>query len=111
MKVTPFQQRVYDAARRIPRGKVTTYGLLAKAIRCGSARAVGQALRCNPFAPEVPCHRVVAADLTLGGFMGKRSGAALAKKKRMLEAEGVRFEGNRVAESDCVDLRVSRARK
>ncbi len=105
MNVTAFQQRVYDAARRIPKGKVTTYGMLARAIRCGSPRAVGQALRRNPFAPEVPCHRVVASDRTLGGFMGKRSGAELRRKRRMLEAEGVRFDGDRVVESDCVNIK------
>ena len=102
--VTPFQKRVYDATRKIPRGAVTTYGILAKAIGCGSAQAVGQALRRNPFAPAVPCHRVVAADLTLCGFAGKRSGAELRRKRRLLEAEGVRFEGGRVVESDCVRI-------
>lgn len=89
--VTPFQQRVYDATRRIPRGKVTTYADLARAIGCRSARAVGQALRRNPFAPEVPCHRVVASDFHLGGFNGRTDGAELDRKKRMLESEGVGF--------------------
>ena len=51
---TVFEARVYEALRRIPRGQVTTYGRLAAALGCGSARAVGQALRRNPFAPEVP---------------------------------------------------------
>jgi methylated-DNA-[protein]-cysteine S-methyltransferase len=103
-QVTPFQQRVYDAARRIPKGKVTTYGALAKAIRCGSARAVGQALAKNPFAPVVPCHRVIASDRTLGGFMGRTRGPKLAQKRLLLQREGVRFEGNRVVKSDCVNL-------
>ena len=102
--VSAFQQRVYDAARKIPRGKVTTYAALAKKIGCGSPRAVGQALRRNPFAPEVPCHRVVAGDRTLGGFMGKTAGAALARKRKLLESEGVRFEGARVAASDCIKI-------
>ena len=103
-QVTDFQRRVYDAARNIPRGKVTTYGLLAKAIGCGSPRAVGQALARNPFAPVVPCHRVIASDLTLGGFAGKTSGPELARKRRMLEAEGVRFANGRVLKSDCTDI-------
>lgn len=95
--VTVFQQRVYDATRKIPQGRVMTYGELARRIGCGSARAVGQALRVNPFAPEVPCHRVVAADGSLTGFYGKRDAAAFAKKRRLLEAEGVRFTpGGRV---------------
>ena len=62
--VTPFRQRVYDALCRVPRGRVTTYKLLGEAIGCASSRAIGQALRNNPFAPEVPCHRVIRTDLT-----------------------------------------------
>jgi len=92
MRVTAFQQRVYDATRKIPRGSVVTYGELARRIGCGSARAVGQALRANPFAPEVPCHRVVAADGSLTGFGGQCDTAALMRKRRLLEAEGVAFD-------------------
>jgi len=94
--ITPFQQRVYDAAREIPRGKVTTYKLLAESIGCGCPRAVGQALRNNPFAPEVPCHRIVRSDLTLGGFSGQTEGPKIQKKIRMLRDEGVRIEEGRV---------------
>lgn len=96
-RVTPFQRRVYDETRRIPRGTVITYGELARRIGCGSAQAVGQALRRNPFAPEVPCHRVVAADGSLHGFYGERSGVALGRKRALLESEGVTFDGDRVA--------------
>lgn len=102
--VTSFQARVYEATRRIPKGKVTTYGSLAKAIRCGSAQAIGQALRRNPFAPEVPCHRVVATDRSLGGFNGHRDGSELARKRRLLEEEGVRFDSvGRVVPEDVTD--------
>lgn len=96
--ITPFQRRVYAAARRIPRGSVTTYRALAEAIGCGSSQAVGQALRRNPFAPEVPCHRVIRSDLTLGGFAGKTTVAAVARKRRQLAAEGVRFVHGRIAD-------------
>ena len=95
-KISPFRQRVYDACRRIPRGKVTTYKLLGEAIGCACPRAVGQALRRNPFAPDVPCHRVVASDLTLGGFAGQRGGKEVDRKRRMLVKEGVVFSGDRV---------------
>lgn len=71
---------------------MTTYGLLARRIGCASAQAVGQALRRNPFAPHVPCHRVIAADLSLGGFTGKREGPAIAHKRTLLAREGVRFD-------------------
>lgn len=99
-EVTAFQRRVYEATKRIPRGKVTTYALLAGAIGCASSRAVGQALRRNPFAPRVPCHRVIRSDLTLGGFAGETDGAKVARKRRLLAAEGVRFEQGRLAEPD-----------
>ena len=91
MEPTPFQAVVYEATRRIPRGRVTTYKTLADAIGCRSPRAVGQALKRNPFAPEVPCHRVIASGLTLGGFRGTRSGTALHDKEHLLRQEGVCF--------------------
>ena len=62
-----FDRKVYEYCSRVPRGTVTTYKELAKAIGSPKAfRAVGSALRKNPFAPTVPCHRVVAADRSLG---------------------------------------------
>lgn len=92
VRITPFRQKVYDEARKIPRGTVISYGELARRIGCGSARAVGQALRVNPFAPEVPCHRVVSADGSLTGFYGQQDETALMKKRRLLESEGVTFD-------------------
>ena len=91
MKVTDFQKRVYCALMEVPFGNVITYGALGRRIGCGSAQAVGQALRVNPFAPHVPCHRVVAADGSLCGFNGKREGGQISKKRRLLESEGVAF--------------------
>jgi len=92
MQVTPFQSRVYEALSEVPRGAVTTYGALARRIGCGSAQAVGNALRNNPYAPRVPCHRVIAADLSVGGFQGKREGAAIERKLALLASEGVIFD-------------------
>jgi len=95
---TAFQERVYAALRRIPRGRVITYARLARTLACRSPRAVGQALRCNPFAPSVPCHRVISSNLTPGGYQGKTSGAQLRRKLALLKAEGVLFTGNRLAD-------------
>ena len=89
--ITPFQQKVYAACQRIPRGRVSTYRWLGEAIDCKSARAIGQALKRNPFAPEVPCHRVVRSDRSLGGFAGQKEGEEVRRKRRMLEAEGISF--------------------
>ena len=101
-RITEFQRRVYDATRQIPRGKVTTYGHLAKAIGCCSSRAVGQALKVNPFAPEVPCHRVIRSDLTIGGFSGTLRGPQIERKKALLREEGVRFDGDRLSNPENV---------
>ena len=85
--ISDFRLRVYMELLNVPRGETVTYGELARRIGCGSAQAVGQALRRNPFAPEIPCHRVIAADGSLCGFGGSRSTKALGRKKALLEDE------------------------
>jgi O-6-methylguanine DNA methyltransferase len=86
-KISAFARRVYDATARIPRGKVSTYSEIAKAIgKPRAARAVGNALNKNPFAPRVPCHRVVKSNWELGGFA-----FGTGKKERMLEQEGIKI--------------------
>lgn len=102
MTVTPFQQRVYEAVSLIPEGRVATYRGVAAFLGCGSPRAVGQALKVNPFAPQVPCHRVIAASLSPGGFQGEREGAAIARKRRLLAREGVWFIAGKLAEPERV---------
>lgn len=95
---SPFAAKVYAALRRVPAGKVITYAALGRRIGCHSPRAIGQALRANPFAPSVPCHRVIASDLTPGGFNGKTCGPALTKKLDLLRREGVVFKDGRLAD-------------
>jgi len=70
-----------------------------------SPRAVGQSLRRNPFAPNVPCHRVVAADLELGGFSGSWGiqCANVQRKKQLLMDEGVHFVGNKIVAASVLD--------
>ena len=85
--ITEFQRRVYLELLHIPAGETITYGELAHRIGCRSAQAVGQALRRNPFAPDVPCHRVVAADGSLCGYKGKRDDEMLEQKRELLEKE------------------------
>lgn len=62
-----YTQKVLKATMQIPLGYVTTYGSIAKAVG-GGPRAVGNVMASNPFAPIVPCHRVVKSDFTLGGY-------------------------------------------
>lgn len=84
---SPFYQAVWKACAEIPKGQVRTYGWIAKRIgKPNSARAVGMALGKNPFAPTIPCHRVVGADGRLTGYSGA---GGVAQKRRMLRAEGV----------------------
>ena len=85
--ITPFQRRVYMELLNVPAGETITYGELAGRIGCRSAQAVGQALKRNPFAPDVPCHRVVSADGSIGGYFGERDGASIERKRKLLEEE------------------------
>lgn len=85
--ISEFQRRVYLALLDIPAGKTITYSALARQVGCGSAQAVGQALKRNPFAPEVPCHRVLSADGSMGGYLGQREGEALELKRQLLKKE------------------------
>lgn len=84
-----FADRVYAAVKRIPKGRVATYGQIAEIIGCpGGSRAVGNALHVNPYSPVVPCHRVVAADGSLAAHFG--AGGPLVQRER-LEPEGAIF--------------------
>lgn len=81
---------------RIPRGKVTTYKIIAEALGTKAYRAVGNACRRNPNAPKVPCHRVVNSDGRVGGYMGRSSGIQVQRKIRMLMEEGVEVKDGRI---------------
>ena len=91
MEEITFAERVYAICKSIPQGKVTTYGEIAKALGTKGYQAIGQALRCNPYAPLVPCHRVVKADGSIGGFKGQRAGKEIKEKIMLLKSEGVCF--------------------
>lgn len=87
--VSPFEVRVYELVRGIAPGETLTYGEVADRLgEPGAARAVGRALGRNPFAPVVPCHRVLAAGGKSGGFSAE---GGVATKLRMLQIEGARF--------------------
>ena len=87
--VPPFERCVYECVRAIAPGATLTYGEVAVRVgEPGAARAVGQALGRNPFAPIVPCHRVLAAGGRSGGFSAQ---GGVATKLRMLQIEGARI--------------------
>ena len=82
---TGFQWKVLLADHAIPRGRVSTYQLIAKHLKHeNGARAVGSALAANPFPPVIPCHRVVRSAGSLGGYQG-----GLKMKRALLEMEGI----------------------
>ncbi len=87
-KQKTFREKVYDVVVKIKQGRVLTYGEVARrAGRPGAARAVGTAMKENPYPKQVPCHRVVRADGSIGEYA---FGGTKAKLKK-LQAEGVRF--------------------
>ena len=91
-----FSEKVYKFTSLVPRGKVATYSALAAAIGSPRAvRAVGNALNKNPFAPKVPCHRIIRSSGEIGGFAG-----GCAKKTRLLKIEGVIVRAGRVSLRD-----------
>ena len=87
LKGTKFQLKVWGYLKKIPRGTVKTYSQVAKSIGKPSAvRAVANAIGKNPYAPKIPCHRVIRSDGTLGGYSGK---GGIKTKKLLLKREGI----------------------
>ena len=92
-KLTPYRKRLYTILLGVPVGRYTTYTAMSNYLD-SAARAVGNGMRNNPFAPEVPCHRVLAGDGSIGGFGGSwgKDGVHANKKINMLQDEGVKFD-------------------
>ena len=101
---TTFNEKVYSILRKVPKGKVITYKDLAEKLHTKAYRAVGQAMRCNPYAPEIPCHRVVNSSGNIGGFMGSinPNSKDIKKKIKMLRKEGIKVKDNRIVDFDKV---------
>ena len=94
-KSVSFADRVYRVVSRIPPGRVSTYAEVARALKCRAYRAVGSALHRNPYAPQVPCHRVVMSSGMLGGFA---HGAE--RKMALLAGEGIPVQGGKIQDFD-----------
>ncbi|MEM2760100.1 MAG: MGMT family protein [Nitrososphaerales archaeon] len=93
--------RLYELLAKIPRGKVTTYKELAKAVgKPRASRAIGQILNKNPKPVVIPCHRVVKSNGDVGGYAyGSR------KKVELLENEGVKISRGKILDFDEVSFR------
>ena len=84
---TEFQLKVWAYLRKIPRGSVKTYSQVAKDIgKPFAIRAVANAIGKNPYAPKIPCHRVIRSDGSLGGYSGK---GGVKTKRFLLQKEGI----------------------
>ncbi len=93
-QLSPIAKKVYLATSKIPRGRVSTYGAIAREIgRDGAARAVGGILRSNPWPIKVPCHRVVMSNGDVGGYGGA---AGAPSKIKLLTSEGVKVRSRHV---------------
>lgn len=86
-----FNEKGYELLKQVPKGKVTTYKALAHALGTKAYRAVGNAMNRNPYAPQVPCHRVVGSNGALVGFA-----SGLKNKTTLLKKEGVKIQAGKV---------------
>jgi methylated-DNA-[protein]-cysteine S-methyltransferase len=89
-----LRERVFKLVSKVPRGRVTTYKILAKKA-VTSPRAVGSIMRSNPYPVQVPCHRAVMSDGRVGGYAGSKE-ANIKKKIRLLRSEGIEFKNNKI---------------
>jgi len=86
-------EKVLHLCSKIPKGKVTTYKIIAHKLNTKAYRAVGAALKRNRYAPKIPCHRVVASDGHIGGYKGKWNSK---QKLMMLRKEGIEVKNNKI---------------
>ena len=86
-----FYEKCYKVLKKVPKGKVTTYKEIARALNSRAYRAVGSAMHNNPYAPKVPCHRVVNSGGKVGGFF-----SGTTAKIKLLKSEGVEIVNNKI---------------
>ena len=106
-KISRFYSKIYALCKKVPRGKVTTYKILAEKLGTKAYRAVGNAMNKNPYGilsyagkNMVPCHRVVASNGKLHGFAH-----GLKKKAQLLREEGIKIKDNKIADFNGVLFR------
>ena len=86
-----FNEKCYEKLKRVPRGKVTTYREIARSLKKEAYRAVGNAMNKNPYAPKVPCHRVIKSNGEIGGFA-----SGTKNKIKMLKSEGIQIKNGKI---------------
>jgi methylated-DNA-[protein]-cysteine S-methyltransferase len=88
-----FDEKVWELLKKIPKGKVTTYGLIAKRLNSKAYRAVGQACKRNENAPTIPCHRVIESSGKIGNYSAS---GGIKMKIELLTKEGIKIKNNRI---------------
>ena len=91
-----FNEKCYSLLKKVPEGKITTYKEIANALNTKAYQVVGSAMKNNPYAPEVPCHRVVKSNGSIGGFGGQTKGKKIQEKISLLKEEGIEFEDKKI---------------
>jgi len=92
-----FNERVWNICKKIPKGKISTYKILAIKLNTKAYRAVGNALNKNPYAPKVPCHRIINSNGNIGGFA-----KGLKAKIKLLKKEGIKIKNKKVIDFEKV---------
>lgn len=92
-----FSERVYEVAKKVPKGKISTYKEIGRILNTKAYRAIGTALSKNYHA-SVPCHRIVKSNGEIGGFFGKTKGKEVKRKINLLKKEGIKIRKNKVVD-------------
>jgi len=102
--VTKFQKKVYQICKKIPRGRITTYKIVAEKMKTKAYRAVGTALNKNPHGilkcegkNMVPCHRIINSNGFVGGFAN-----GIKNKIKLLKKEGIKINNNKIIDLDKI---------
>ena len=95
MSCLDFDQKVLELTKKIPKGRVTTYKAIANKLGTKAYRAVGNALKKNPYSPKAPCHRVVNSDGNVGGYKGIKNSK---EKIKLLRKENIGIKKNKIAD-------------
>jgi methylated-DNA-[protein]-cysteine S-methyltransferase len=91
--IKSFNERCYEILKQVPVGKVTTYKEIANALNTKAYQAVGNAMNKNPYAPKIPCHRVVKSNGEIGGFA-----SGTKNKIELLNKEGIKIKDNKIVD-------------
>jgi len=97
-----FKEKVYKVCKKIPKGYISTYGEITKALNSKAYKAVGNAMNKNPYFPIVPCHRVINSNGNIGGFA-----SGTKNKIKLLKKEGIKIKDNKIQNFDKVFFRLS----